>query len=188
MVESTATNTNDANASNADENIHQVRGSTPKLNVAQLAVLVFYNVSGGPFGIEPSIRSAGNFYTILGFALLPLVWSLPEALVTAELGSAFQCSSGGVIWVQTAFGETPGAIAGYFNWISGATDNAIYPALFLTYLTGDGGNTLAGLKRFFYTSALSLVLAGFNFLGLEIVGNASVVVFIIAMSRVPLSR
>jgi amino acid transporter len=182
MVESTATNTNDANASNADENIHQVRGSTPKLNVAQLAVLVFYNVSGGPFGIEPSIRSAGNFYTILGFALLPLVWSLPEALVTAELGSAFQCSSGGVIWVQTAFGETPGAIAGYFNWISGATDNAIYPALFLTYLTGDGGNTLAGLKRFFYTSALSLVLAGLNFLGLEIVGNASVVVCIIAMS------
>jgi len=147
MVESTATNTNDANASNADENIHQVRGSTPKLNVAQLAVLVFYNVSGGPFGIEPSIRSAGNFYTILGFALLPLVWSLPEALVTAELGSAFQCSSGGVIWVQTAFGETPGAIAGYFNWISGATDNAIYPALFLTYLTGDGGNTLAGFQK-----------------------------------------
>jgi hypothetical protein len=49
-------------------------------------------------------------------------------------------------------------------------------------------NTLADYKRFFYTSALSLVLAGFNFLGLEIVGNASVVVFIIAMSRVPLSR
>ena len=43
-------------------------------------------------------------------------------------------------------------------------------------------NTLAGFKRFFYTSALSLVLAGLNFLGLEIVGNASVVVCIIAMS------
>ena len=43
--------------------------------------------------------------------------------------------------VQTAFGETPGAIAGDFNWISGATDNAIYPALFLTYLTGNGGNS-----------------------------------------------
>ena len=115
MVESTATNTNDANASNADENIHQVRGSTPKLNVAQLAVLVFYNVSGGPFGIEPSIRSAGNFYTILGFALLPLVWSLPEALVTAELGSAaFQCSSGGVIWVpyRLRLERLLGAIAG----------------------------------------------------------------------------
>ena len=136
MVESTATNTNDANASNADENIHQVRGSTPKLNVAQLAVLVFYNVSGGPFGIEPSIRSAGNFYTILGFALLPLVWSLPEALVTAELGSAFQCSSGGVIWVpyRLRLERLLGAIAGYFNWISGATDNAIY-------LNGNEGNS-----------------------------------------------
>ncbi len=24
------------------------------------------DVSGGPFGIEPSIRAAGNFYSILG--------------------------------------------------------------------------------------------------------------------------
>jgi hypothetical protein len=24
------------------------------------------DVSGGPFGIEPSIRAAGNFYAILG--------------------------------------------------------------------------------------------------------------------------
>ena len=43
--------------------------------------------------------------------------------------------------VQTAFGETPGAIAGDFNWISGATDNAIYPVLFLTYIAGNGGNS-----------------------------------------------
>jgi hypothetical protein len=34
-----------------------------------------------------------------------------------------------------------GAITGYFNWISGATDNAIYPALFLTYIAGNGGNS-----------------------------------------------
>lgn len=76
-------------------------------------------------------------------ALPPLEWSLPEALVTAELGSAFQCSSGGVIWVpyRPRLERLLGAIAGYFNWISGATDNAIYPALFLTYLTGDGGNS-----------------------------------------------
>jgi hypothetical protein len=29
-------------------------------------LLVRADVSGGPFGIEPSIRAAGNFYAILG--------------------------------------------------------------------------------------------------------------------------
>ena len=68
-----------------------------KLKLLPLAILVFYNVSGGPFGIEPSLRSAGNLYTIIGFLVVPFIWSIPEALITAELGSIFcQDGSGGV--------------------------------------------------------------------------------------------
>ena len=100
-------------------------------------------------------------------------------MVAAELGSAFRSSSGGVIWVQTAFGDFPGACCGYFNWISGATDNAIYPTLFLTYLTGD---SLSGITRFLYVSMLSIALAYLNYLGLEFVGNSSIIICIIAMS------
>lgn len=150
-----------------------------KLNLLQLAILVFYNVSGGPFGLEPSIRAGGNYYAILGFLILPLVWSYPEAMVTAELGSAFQSSSGGVIWVQTAFGDAAGAFCGYFNWISGATDNAIYPTLFLTYLLGDG---FRGFTSFCYACVVSITLSYLNYLGLEFVGNSSIVICVIAMS------
>jgi len=74
--------------------------TTPTLKLWPLAVLVFYNVSGGPFGIEPSIRAGGNFFAILGFIIFPLIWSVPEALVTAELGSAFQDPAAGVAWVE----------------------------------------------------------------------------------------
>ena len=38
---------------------------------------------------------------------MPFVWSLQEALMTAELGSTFPEASGGVAWVEEAFG--PGA-------------------------------------------------------------------------------
>eukprot|EP00573_Skeletonema_grethae_P011728 CAMPEP_0201699044 /NCGR_PEP_ID=MMETSP0578-20130828/22075_1 /ASSEMBLY_ACC=CAM_ASM_000663 /TAXON_ID=267565 /ORGANISM="Skeletonema grethea, Strain CCMP 1804" /LENGTH=399 /DNA_ID=CAMNT_0048185711 /DNA_START=78 /DNA_END=1274 /DNA_ORIENTATION=- len=113
----------------------QYTSTTPALKLWPLAILVFYNVSGGPFGIEPSIRAAGNFYAIVGFCLFPLVWSLPEALVTAELGSTFQDPSAGVAWVEEAFGERMGSLCGYLAWVSGATDNAIYPTLFLEYVT-----------------------------------------------------
>jgi hypothetical protein len=69
--------------------------SPEKLGVISLAVLVFYNVSGGPFGIETAVRAGGNFYAILGFLIMPFVWSLQEALMTAELGSTFVEASGG---------------------------------------------------------------------------------------------
>ena len=60
-----------------------------KLSALALAVLVFYKVSGGPFGCEPTVKAAGPFFAILGFIVFPFLWCIPEALVTAELGSAY---------------------------------------------------------------------------------------------------
>ena len=60
-----------------------------KLSALALAMLVFYKVSGGPFGCEPSVKAAGPFFALLGFLIFPIVWVMPEAMVTAELGSAF---------------------------------------------------------------------------------------------------
>jgi hypothetical protein len=95
--------------------------SPEKLGVVSMAVLVFYNVSGGPFGIEATVRAGGNMYAILGFLIMPFVWSLQEALMTAELGTAFPEASGGVVWVEEAFGPLAGWMAGYLGWIAGAT-------------------------------------------------------------------
>jgi len=60
-----------------------------RLSAVTLAVLVFYKVSGGPFGCEPSVKAAGPLFALLGFILFPFCWCCQEALVTAELGSAF---------------------------------------------------------------------------------------------------
>lgn len=96
------------------------------LGVLPLAMIVFYNVSGGPFGIEESVRSAGYFVSILGFIIFPLIWSVPEAAVTAELGSAYPEASGGVAWVEEAFGSAAGWQAGYLGWVAGATDSELH--------------------------------------------------------------
>ncbi len=57
----------------------------------------------------------------LGFILFPLIWAIPEALVAAELGAAFQDPSAGVAWVEYAFGEGMGGLVGVLAWVSGAT-------------------------------------------------------------------
>jgi len=159
--------------------------TTPALRLWPLAVLVFYNVSGGPFGIEPSIRAGGNLFAILGFLLFPFVWAIPEALVTAELGAAFQDPSAGVAWVEHAFGEGMGGLVGILAWVSGATDNAIYPTLFMGYVTSVVGwekDEFGTVERFMSVAAITICLAMLNYTGLEIVGNASLVICIIAMS------
>ncbi len=76
---------------------------TKKIGLAPLVVLIFYSVSGGPFGIEDIVRAGGPFYALAGFSLL-LVWAIPEALITAELSTAMPEASGSVAWVERAFG------------------------------------------------------------------------------------
>jgi amino acid transporter len=160
-----------------------------------LATIVFYSVSGGPFGVEESIRSGGHYYTLLGFLIMPFVWSIPEAIMTTELGSAFVDASGGVAWVEEAFGYGPGWMVGYLGWIAGATDNAIYPVLFLDYLmqgfmfsnnsdanSDSNDPSLHPVVRFLVLSCTSIALSYINWLGLPIVGRMSVIICCVAMS------
>jgi len=134
------------------------------------------------------VHAGGFLFSLLGFLLFPLVWSIPEALITAELGSTFPDSSGGVAWVEEAFGARAGFFSGYFSWVSGATDNAIYPVLFLEYLlqhisgNDDAFEGMNRLIRFFILSSTAVILAYLNYLGLEIVGKMSIVICIISMS------
>jgi amino acid transporter len=161
-----------------------------KLSAIALAILVFYKVSGGPFGCEPSVRAAGPFYALLGFAVFPIIWCLQEALVTAELGSAYPEPSGAVAWIEEAFGPKAGLLCGYFHWVAGATDNAIYPCLFFQYLlayiapSGTGAAEIwnTPIVRFVTSMGISTILSMINYTGLEIVGNLSIVVCIISMS------
>lgn len=65
--------------------------------VLGLASLAFFAVAGSPAGSEDSVAAGGALWTLLGFIILPLVWSVPEALVTAELATAFPHNGGYVM-------------------------------------------------------------------------------------------
>ena len=64
-----------------------------KLTLISLTTLIFYSVSGGPFGIEEIVKAGGPLYALMGFSLL-LVWAIPAALITAELSTAIPEASG----------------------------------------------------------------------------------------------
>jgi amino acid transporter len=99
------------------------------LSLLPLVALIFFEVSGGPFGTEDAVAAAGPLLVILGFVVFPILWSVPEALITAELATAFPENSGYVAWVSAAFGPFWGFQEGWWSWLSGVTDNSIYPVM-----------------------------------------------------------
>eukprot|EP00897_Mesotaenium_endlicherianum_P009576 jgi/Mesen1/8647/ME000502S08017 len=99
-------------------------------------------------------------------------WSIPEALITAELGTAFPENGGYVVWVSAAFGpywgfqrgqrrdETEGSrVEGWWKWLSGVIDNSLYPVLFLDYLKREVPVFEAGPTRVASLLLITLVRA-----------------------------
>ncbi|KAF2294566.1 hypothetical protein GH714_012654 [Hevea brasiliensis] len=126
--------------------------TSPKLTVLPLVALIFYDVSGGPFGVEDSVRAG----------------------VTAELATSFPENGGYVIWISSAFGHFWGFQEGFWKWFSGVMDNALYPVLFLDYLK----HSLPIFNQLIYRiPALLCITVGLTYLnyrGLHIVGFSAV--------------
>uniref|UniRef100_A0A7S3G0G1 Amino acid permease n=1 Tax=Palpitomonas bilix TaxID=652834 RepID=A0A7S3G0G1_9EUKA len=156
------------------------------LRVLPLIALVFFNVSGGPFGAEQSISSGGPLYTILGYTLVSIFWSLPCALVVAELSPAFPHDGGYVVWVREAFGRKFGPFLGFqegfWSYASGVVDNALYPSLFITYLAAWVQFDLSLWETIAVEYAFIFLLTGLVVLGLDVVGVVSVVLNIIVLA------
>ncbi|KAF2314536.1 hypothetical protein GH714_027402 [Hevea brasiliensis] len=71
-----------------------------KLTLVPLVFLIYFEVAGGPYGEEPAVQAAGPLYALLGFLIFPFIWSIPEALITAELSTAYPGNGGFVIWAD----------------------------------------------------------------------------------------
>mmetsp|Transcript_9013 Transcript_9013/g.15347 ORF Transcript_9013/g.15347 Transcript_9013/m.15347 type:complete len:538 (-) Transcript_9013:47-1660(-) len=157
-----------------------------KMSGFMLAVLIFFTMSGGPIGVEPSIRAAGNLYAIIGFAVMPFLWALPEVLITTELGLRYPCASGGVRWCEEAFGPKAGLLVGYLGWISGVANNATLPVLFLQYVLNQFYphlyDDINALLRYGILVGITLLLTIVNYRGVEIVGKVLLFVLVISMA------
>ncbi|XP_051137333.1 probable polyamine transporter At1g31830 [Andrographis paniculata] len=145
-----------------------IRGQ--KLSLLPFVFLIFYGVSGGPFGVEDAVGAAGPLLAMAGFLVFPFIWSIPEALVTAEMATMFPENGGYVVWATAAFGPFWGFQLGWAKWLAGVIDNALYPVLFLDYLKSTIPAVGGGPPRAAAVLALTITATYLNYRGLSIVG------------------
>jgi amino acid transporter len=106
-----------------------------RLTLWPLVAATFFMVSGGTYGTEEIVHGAGYGRAILILLLTPLLWSLPTAFMIGELSSALPYEGGYYAWVRRAMGNFWGFQEAWLSLIASIFDMAIYPTLFVAYLT-----------------------------------------------------
>ncbi len=106
-----------------------------RLTLWPLVAATFFMVSGGTYGTEDIVHGAGYGKAILILLLTPVLWALPTAFMIGELSSALPFEGGYYAWVRRAMGNFWGFQEAWLSLVASIFDMAIYPTLFVTYLT-----------------------------------------------------
>jgi amino acid transporter len=108
--------------------------SVGSLGTIGVCFVAFASIAGGPYGIEVAVGVAGALPTILGLIATAVVWSAPQALVTAELSSTFPSNAGYVAWVLHGLGPVAGFVNAWSMIIAQSLNIPLYPVLIADYM------------------------------------------------------
>ncbi|TMW59941.1 hypothetical protein Poli38472_005010 [Pythium oligandrum] len=151
-----------------------------------VALITYFNVSGGPWGSEPVMAACGPFIGILAVSIFPWIWCLPLALTFAELFTAFPTDGSFCKWVGVAFGRPMGFQVGFWSWVAGVIDNAIYPCLIVDTIRAlydgnlaggedSGADSNIGMQIFLARAAFAVLFMLPTLTSLKLVGNTLLV-------------
>ncbi|MBA3913485.1 MAG: APC family permease [Acidobacteriales bacterium] len=139
-------------------------------------------VSGGTYGTEEIIHGAGYARGILLLLLTPLLWSLPTAYMLGELSSALPAEGGYYSWVRRAMGNFWGFQEAWLSLAASIFDMAIYPTLFVLYLTNLFPWFATGRRGLAVGLSVVALCALLNIAGVRVVSLTSLWLFLLLSS------
>src|SRR5215831_5805521 len=161
----------------------RVTAAPRRLSFLPLLAVVFFNVSGGPYGIEDAVSVFGPGLTLLLLALNPVLVALPIALAMAEMGGALPEEGGYVTWVRRVFGPFWSFQVGWWSWVNSFVDVAVYPALFADYLRF-WRPEMTALERWLIALAFIWLLTAVNLAGIRVTGWGAVALAVGALAPI----
>ena len=144
-----------------------------KLTLAPLVAATYFMVAGGPYGLEELLHRSGYLAAIGILLLVPLLWSLPTALMVGELASALPEEGGYYVWVKRALGPFWGVQEAWLSLCASVFDMAIYPTLFVLYLGRVWPGAASGPVALAIGVGVIVTCAAMNLRGARAVGGAS---------------
>lgn len=157
-------------------------GGPRKLRLVPLIAATYFMVSGGPYGIEDILGGAGYSRAVVILLVLPILWSLPVALMIGELSSALPSEGGFYVWVRRALGPFWGYQEAWLSLAASVFDMAVYPALFVSYLGKLFPHMTMGPRAYFWSLLVVVVCCLWNLRGAPAVGEGSIGLFFLLLS------
>ena len=148
-----------------------------RLTLWPLVAATFFMVSGGTYGTEDIVHGAGYWKAIVILLLTPLLWSLPTAFMIGELSSALPFEGGYYAWVRRAMGNFWGFQEAWLSLVASIFDMAIYPTLFVAYLTRMFPWFAEGHRGVMVGLAVVIVCVLLNIAGVKVVSMTSLWLF-----------
>jgi amino acid transporter len=148
-----------------------------RLTLWPLVAATFFMVSGGTYGIEDIVHGAGYGRAILFLVLTPLLWSLPTAFMIGELSSALPFEGGYYAWVRRSMGNFWGFQEAWLSLTASIFDMAIYPTLFVAYLTRLFPWFAVNHRGLWVALAVVVVCSLLNIAGVKVVSTTSLWLF-----------
>jgi len=153
-----------------------------KLRLIPLLAATYFMVAGGPYGLEDIIGKAGYGRALLLLAMIPLIWSLPTSLMVGELASSIPAEGGFYVWVRRALGRFWGFQEAWLSLAASVFDMAIYPTIFVLYLSRLAPTWTAGNLGIFWKLAVVIGCMFWNLSGAKAVGQSAVALFCVLLA------
>ena len=153
-----------------------------RMALLPLIAATYFMVSGGPYGIEDILGGAGFAWAIVILLTLPLIWSLPTALMIGELAAAIPAEGGFYVWVRRALGPFWGYQESWLSLTASIFDMALYPSIFVLYLGKFSPALTAGSRAYLWSLAVVVVCCAWNLRGAPRVGSDSVWLFALLLA------
>jgi len=159
-----------------------IKPQNKRIALLPLIAATYFMVSGGPYGIEDILGGAGYARAIVILLALPLIWSLPTALMIGELASAIPAEGGFYVWVRRGLGPFWGYQESWLSPTASIFDMALYPSIFVLYLGKLHPSLTADWRSYAWALAVVVLCCAWNLRGAPEVGNDSVWLFALLLA------
>jgi amino acid transporter len=148
-----------------------------RIGLLPFVALLFAYCAGGPFSLESMISTSGPGLGLTFLLIVPLLFSVPIALATAEMTTLMPVEGGFYRWSRAALGDFWGFQCGWWNWTGTFLMSASYGVAMADYLE----NWLpvhSRLEHWVVAFIFLLVVAGLNVCGIHLVGKLTLLLLI----------
>ena len=105
-----------------------------RIGLAPFVAVLFAYCAGGPFELESMISTSGPGLGLTFLLIVPLLFSVPIALATAEMTTLMPVEGGFYRWSRAALGDFWGFQCGWWNWTGTFLMSASYGVGMADYL------------------------------------------------------